>query len=272
MATVQSIIDSARYDLVDFVDGIGVGIEYDDTELLNYLNRMIGIMDSTLSSLGSDLVLAVDDSFTSTAGLDYVDISTLNSGLWTRIRRVWYDNRRSSDQVTLEYLYYRRQYTRNLLDNGDAIASGDYCKIISQSTKDFTTIGAADNNNGTYFTASGALTLGSGDAVWRMTAEDPYKWALHGTDILLPTCPSVAKVLTIEYDQKTATKALTDSMPYTDLFNEFLREMVVMNAKAKKQGVVEKSDVMFQDLFRMRAMQEEIQRGFVPRNYNYTEF
>jgi len=27
MATAQAIIDSARYDLVDFSDGVGVGIE-----------------------------------------------------------------------------------------------------------------------------------------------------------------------------------------------------------------------------------------------------
>ena len=61
MATAQTIIDSARYDLVDFKDGTGVGIEFDDTELLNYLNRVVGLMDTSLSALQSDLVEAKED-------------------------------------------------------------------------------------------------------------------------------------------------------------------------------------------------------------------
>ena len=59
----------------------------DDVELLNYLNRMVGLMDSQLSALQSDLVEASDDSLVTTANLDYLDISSLNSGLWRRIRR-----------------------------------------------------------------------------------------------------------------------------------------------------------------------------------------
>jgi hypothetical protein len=78
--------------------------------------------------------------------------------------------------------------------------------------------------------------------------------------------------LTIFYDKKTATLALTDSMPYNDMFNEFLREMVIMCAKAKKEGILSRADSMFYNLFKMRAMQEEISRSFIPRYYNYTEF
>ena len=68
MATVQSIIDSARYDLVDYVDGVGLGIEFDDTELLNYMNRMIGILDSNLVSLNSDLTENIDQTHETVAG------------------------------------------------------------------------------------------------------------------------------------------------------------------------------------------------------------
>jgi hypothetical protein len=61
-------------------------------------------------------------------------------------------------------------------------------------------------------------------------------------------------------------------MPYNDRFNEFFREMMVMTAKAKKEGIVDKADSMLNEMFRSRAMQEEIQRGFIPKPYNYKEF
>jgi len=100
----------------------------------------------------------------------------------------------------------------------------------------------------------------------------PTLWALHKNQILWPSAVGSIKTLQIEYDAKTAPLALDDSMPFSDRFNEFFRELLVLNAKAKKEATVEKSDVMFQDLFRTRAMHEEISRGFVPKPYNYTEF
>ena len=78
--------------------------------------------------------------------------------------------------------------------------------------------------------------------------------------------------LTIFYDKKTATLVLTDSMPYNDTFNEFLREMLVLCAKAKKEGIISRADGVFNSLFKQRVMQEEISRSFIPRNYNYMEF
>ena len=217
MATAQSVINSARYDLVDFVDGIGVGIEFDDTELLNYLNRMVGILDATLSSLSSDLVEGEESDIDTVASQNYVDISNLNSGLWNRVRRVFIGND-CLRQVSVPYMRYTRLFR-------------------------------------------------SGDA-------RPHLWALSGTNILFPQGADSAHTdLLIYYDKKTADLALTDSMPYTDIFNEFLREMLVLCAKAKKQGLMKRSDVAFNEMFKRRAMQEEISRGFIPKpTQNYKEF
>jgi len=109
-ATVQSVIDSARYDLVDFVDGTGVGIVYDDAELLNYLNRMVGLMDSSLSALQSDLVEAKEEGIDFVTGQSYLDISEMNSGLWTRIRSVWNESSQL-DQVSLNYLRQQSMFS-----------------------------------------------------------------------------------------------------------------------------------------------------------------
>jgi hypothetical protein len=218
MATAQSVINSARYDLVDFVDGVGVGIDFDDVELLNYLNRMIGVLDATLSSLSSDLVEGEEASIDTVLGQNYVDISAMNSGLWNRVRRVYLGND-SLTQVSLPYMRYTRLYR-------------------------------------------------SGNARPRM-------WALSSNNrLLFPQGADAAHTdLLIYYDSKTADLSLTDSMPYSDIFNEFLREMLVLNAKAKKQGLMKRTDTAFNEMFKRRAMQEEISRGFIPKHpYNYNFF
>jgi hypothetical protein len=216
MATAQTIIDSARYDLVDFVDGVGVGIEFDDTELLNYLNRMIGLMDTQLSALQSDLVEAEEADIDTVADQAYVDISNLNSGLWHRIRSVWLGSTRL-EQVTLNYMRYTSRF--------------------------------------------------------RSGSAKPQIWALYGNQILFPQdCDSAHTDLFIYYDKKSAALTLSSNMPYSDRFNEFFREMLVMCAKAKKEGIMDRADAALNEMFRSRAMQEEISRGFVPKPYNYWEF
>jgi hypothetical protein len=216
MATAQTLINSARYDLVDFVDGVGVGIEFDDTELLNYLNRIVGLMDSHLSALRSDLTEAEELDIDTVASQKYVDISDLNSGLWHRIRSVWIGSDRLT-QVSLSYMRYTRRFR-------------------------------------------------SGNA-------KPSIWSLYNDQILFQQGASSAyTTLAIYYDKKSAVLTLASSMPYSDRFNEFFREMLVMNAKAKKEGLVDRADSVFNNMFRSRAMTEEIARGFIPRPYNYTEF
>ena len=214
--TAQNVIDSARFDLVDFVDGIGTGIEFDDAELLNYLNRMVGLMDSQLSALQSDLVEAEEAGIDTVASQSYVDISGLNSGLWSRLRSVWIGSSRL-EQVSLQYMRYTRMF--------------------------------------------------------RSSDARPTIWALSNQQILFPTgCDSVHTDFNIYYDQKSATLALTTAMPYFDTFNEFFREMLVTTAKAKKEGILDKADGTFMEMFRARAMQEEIARGFIPKAYNYWSF
>ena len=216
MATAQTIIDSARFDLVDFVDGIGSGIQFDDAELLNYLNRMVGLMDSQLSALQSDLVEAEELGIDTVASQAYVDISGLNSGLWHRVRSVWIDTTRL-EQVSLNYMRYTRMFR-----------SGDFRPTI---------------------------------------------WALSNQQILFPSgCDAAHTDLNIYYDKKSATLTLASSMPYADIFNEFLRESMIMAAKAKKEGLMSRPDAMFNQMFKSRAMQEEIARGFIPKPYDYWSF
>jgi hypothetical protein len=60
----------------------------------------------------------------------------------------------------------------------------------------------------------------------------------------------------------THTITLTEYTPYNGRYDDFLREMLVMHARGKKQGGVAKPDVMFQSIFRKRMFEEEVRRGF----------
>jgi len=335
MATVQSIIDSARYDLVDYVDGVGLGIEFDDTELLNYMNRMIGILDSNLVSLNSDLTENICQYITPTTGQAWIDLTTaLNSGNWLDIRSVWWGSN-LLEKIPLARLRYDSMYrsgtsvpttwalagrkilfeegTSAVTDLADGYASTDWTNVDIGGTYDETTdlsitadavgqyctlpVVSAPTTVGTKYTIqitasnvvsgwtltdfTGAQTYGT------ITTDDTHAFTFvaeyTGGCRLVSTTASVngdftavklhtfSDTISIFYDTKTTALSLSDSMPYDDMFNEFLREMLVLCAKAKKEGIINRADGVFNNLFKMRVMQEEISRSYIPRYYN-TEF
>ena len=353
MATVQSIIDSARYDLVDYVDGVGLGIEFDDTELLNYMNRMVGILDSNLVSLNSDLTEAIDETNETVAGQSYVDLSSgLNSGNWLDIRSVWLGANRlekvSMDRLRYESMFHTANETpttwalsgrkiyfpapstgpTELMPNAvdrvfsaasawtdvdlasgggsydetddlsllaGATGAGDYCTLAVASApmtagKKYRFKYDLDNVVESWYLQdfTGAQTFGTMDTDDDGTIQNTLNFrvdtSITGGFRIVAVANDAAgdfdnfhlynwsDCLTIFYDKKTATLSLTSSMPYNDIFNKFLREMLVLCAKAKKEGIISRADGVFNSLFKQRVMQEEISRSFIPRNYNYMEF
>ena len=352
MATVQSIIDSARYDLVDYVDGVGLGIEFDDTELLNYMNRMIGILDSNLVSLNSDLTENIDQTHETVAGQSYIDLtSSLNSGNWLDIRSVWlgsnklekislgrlrYDSmfRTANETPTTWALAGRKIYfpapatgptelmpnavdrnfsaasawtdvdlaaTGSYDESGDlsitagAAGAGDYCTLAVASApmtagQKYRVKYDLDTVVESWYLQdfTGAQTFGTMDTADDGTTQNTINFRLDadltgGFRIVAVANDAsgnfdnfklynFSDTLTIFYDTKTTALSLSDSMPYNDMFNEFLREMLVLCAKAKKEGIINRADGVFNSLFKQRVMQEEISRSFIPRPYNYMEF
>lgn len=207
MATVQSMITSARYDLRDY----SKGVLFDNTEILDYINRVVGILDSTLASLGSDLVEAEELDIDCVEDQDYVDLSSLNSGLWDSIRSVWIDQD-ELEKISINHMRFKR--------------------------------------------------------MWYSGTGLPQFWALSNRLILFEEdCADSYTTLKIYYNKKTGTLALTDNMPYSDIFNELIREMLVLHAKAKKEGRVSNPDTLFTEIFRTRAMQENLRRDWTKRPY-----
>jgi len=208
MATFATLIDDARYDLRDYQ----TGLEFDDDELLNFINRMIRLLESTLTSLNSDLVhgTATLSFLISTNSLDIA--TALNSGKWDSIRSLW-NGTDKLEKVSLDELYTMRQNAS---------------------------------------TQTGA----------------PDFWALGGTVLQFDKTSAEAHSLTCYYNSKTGTVTASSTTPYNGIFDDSLREMLVMHAKAKKEGLLAKSEMMYSELFRKRAMEIEIRRSFIPKTYS----
>lgn len=99
MATTDSIITEARYDLRDVNSTL-----YTDAELYYYANRGLVQLDNVLSALNSDWVYN-EDSSTLASGRNYLAVPTR----CIAVRSVWI----SSDElekVSPEYIYGERKY------------------------------------------------------------------------------------------------------------------------------------------------------------------
>jgi hypothetical protein len=99
-ATVASILTSMRYDLRD-----SDARQFVDDELVDYINRGLTILDSTLAAKQSDWVHKTDDSFTLASGSNEESYPTD----FKTVRSIWED----SNQIVkkdVDYIYYQRKF------------------------------------------------------------------------------------------------------------------------------------------------------------------
>jgi hypothetical protein len=298
MATVQSFIDSARYDLVDFSDGVGVGIEFDDIELLVHLNRMVGVMDSILAVLNSDAVHETEENIDTVADQNYIDLVNMNGGFWDSVRSIWIGDNRLQP-THLDDIYYKRKFRsdsnepRYFALEGKVVqfecdADAAHTDVVihynkkhrplvltqtvtfTAATTDIVTLGSDMG----FMQVDGPVTLtNSGGALPAGLSTSTNYWMSKLSTTTCYLCASKGAAMeatTVDVtDTGTGTHTInhTDVMPYDDMYNEFIREMLVLHSKAKKEGVIEQSELLFDQIFRGRAMQEQIRRGFVPKPY-----
>jgi hypothetical protein len=259
MATVNDIIDSSRYDLRDYE----TGIVWDDAEILNYINRMVGIMDSQLAALNSDLVEAEERTIDCVANQNYVDLSSMNSGNWDSIRSVWI-GQDILYKISMDLMRYKRVFRND--NNATWVTSTAYSVGDKVENNSIPYVCLVAHTSGTFATD---LSNNYWETNYR-TAQPQY-FALSNRTILFETaCPTAYTTLLIYYNKKTATLAATDNMPFDDIFNEFFRAQLSMYARARA-GAGGQGDAMDTGAFRRRAMEEIIRRGFNPKPY-YIDF
>ncbi|GAG52971.1 unnamed protein product, partial [marine sediment metagenome] len=227
MATALEVINSARYDVGDY----GTGVMWDNTELLNYLNRMVEVINSELVAQESELVEQEETDINCVANQKYVDLSNLNSGLWTNIIDVWI-GQDLIEQISVRTMRYKRIFrndnsatwaTSTVYNVGDRVENNSipYICLVAHTSGTFSTDLAAEKWETNY------------------RAAQPYYWALQNQQLMFEqACPSSYSTLKIYYNVKQPILALDDDMPFQDRFNETFRSMLVMYAEGKKDGNV----------------------------------
>jgi hypothetical protein len=299
MATLSSFLEAARYDLIDYE----TGLEYEDRELINYLNRMISLIDSTLLVNRSDLLHGEETNIDTVASQNYVDLTDMNNTYWDSVREVWIGTNRL-EPISVPFMYYKRKWysadaepqffavegNHLLFETTADAAHTDLVIYYNKKTRPrleswtdtFTATTATDiitpatagatftNGDGRFqFTNSGgALPTGlststdywliydasNGNASYQVASSKSN--AVAGTEITISTTGS-----------GTHTATLTEYTPYYGRYDNFLREMLVMHGRGKKEGGASKSDAAFQSVFRKRMFEEEVRRGFQEPNY-----
>jgi hypothetical protein len=144
MGTLSSFLESARYDLLDYE----TGLEFDDKELIVYLNRMINVLDSALAAHDSEFVFGTERAINTVAYRDFVDLTAMNNGYWDNIKGVWV-NQRQLTKLSLNKMVAKRRaryaaaLTGATTPAGTTTVGSSYV-IEARATTDFTTGGAAD--------------------------------------------------------------------------------------------------------------------------------
>lgn len=262
MTTVAQFITSSRYDLRDY----GTGLEFDDEELLEYINRMVKILDSTLISINSSFVVSNSTLLIPTSTLRYDIETNLNSGNFDSIREIWTGNNRL-EKISMDLMWYKQRFNSDQQISGFALVVGNTYEILARTTLDFTGCGAASNTAGVVFVCTVAGTLGTGDAVNSWNVAEPQFWTRQDGYIVFELPSNQIYGMQFLYNKLTATLTTSSNMPYNNAFNEFFRELLVMHAKAKKEGTIAPTEQTYSAMFRKAAYEQTIRADFQPKYY-----
>lgn len=299
MSTVADLIESARYDLVDYQEGL----EYDDRLLYVYLNRLIAVMDSSLASLRSDYIHGIEEGIDCVADQNFVDLTNMNNGNWDSLRYVWIGQDRKYP-VTLDTLYYKRKFRdgsqqpqywstegKRLLWEADCDSA--HTDLVIHYNKKHRPRLQSWNDTFTANATTDVLTLASG-AHQFVTGDGPFTVSNSGGSLPTGLSASTNYWLIFKHDDLdgiqlatskinalegtdidiTATGSGThtitlgdDVMPYDGAFDNIIREMMVLHARSKSDGKVGQSEALSNQIFKKRAMEETIRRKFREKYY-----
>ena len=202
MATISEFFtNKVRYDLRDFG-----GQDYDDDQLLEYLNRSIRILDMELMRLRSDY--------------------TVNSGTVTLLEDA-YSVALPTNASTIRRIYYGQieKYEKK------------WDSVFRRRT------------------------------LWDGTTGEPTYWTQRGDNIEWDQLANDDYEFTVVYDKWTGDVALTDNMPYSDDFNNYLVQGTTIFATSAKKDKPVQADQQVHSIFRSELTRNVIVRNFVRRPY-----
>lgn len=203
MSTVADIFLGAKYDLRDY--GFK---EFDETQMIHFLNRCVVLLDRALMSLNSD--------------------QTLN-------------------EATL------------------AVGSGDNYVAVPTGCLNVRTIYDADD---TLITKIPAEMLYDYRLDRSTDTAQPVYWSYIQNQIEFEVTTDQAYNMTCYYDKATTPfTATADTIPYNGVYDDQLREVLVMMANGKKNAELRKADAVYLQMFTEVLHQDMINRNFIPKPY-----
>jgi len=290
MAKAESVLDSVRWDL-----RAKAGNAFEPSELLDYLNRVVGILDSSLLSINSDWLKKADAVEALSAGLRQITMPTRCIG----VDSIW---RSATVSASTDMTYTNStgiilSAATNYATAG--FAADDKIGVGGSASNDSDAIGlltisaigdaGAGTNNEITVNETSLVDEGAADAngtiikvenneILKASNEDihrwrkwrgsgtPVNWAWEGTNIIFDYFADQAYGLIIHFSQKTDTLEMSSDMPYNDEFNEQLRQGVVMIGENKYDEVTQLSAALL-TMFEQSARTKTMRRGFVPKRY-----
>lgn len=263
MTTVSTFIDSARYDIRDY----NTGLEFDDDELIEYINRMFKVLDSTLTSMNSSFVSGYSALVVPISTLRYNVRTNLNSGKWDSIREIWIGKNRL-EKISVDLMWYKQRFNSSQQTTTFPLVVGNTYEILTRTTLDFVTCGATANTVGTVFVCTVTGTLGTGDTVMSWSTGEPNFWSQEGPNIIFEMPTNAIYTFNFHFNKTTGVLISTSDMPYNDMFNETFRELFIMHARAKKEGQVGPTEQTYSAMFKKVAFEYIIRADFKPKYYH----
>ncbi len=290
MATADSVVDSSRYDL-----RAKAGNAYEPEELLEYLNRAIDMLDSSLLSIGSDWLKKVDAVEALSSGQRQITMPTRCIG----VDSIWRSGTvsASTDMTYTNSTKIILSAATNYSDAG--FAAGDKIGVGGSTLNDSDLIGlltiasigdaGAGTNNEITVNESTLVDEGAGSGsgtiirvenneIFKATNDNihrwrkwrgsgtPANWAWEGTNIIFDYFASQAYGLIVHFSQKTTTLEMSDDMPYNDEFNNQIRQGLVLIAENKYDEVANLTAVL-QEMFKQASRTKTLRRGYVPKRH-----
>lgn len=290
MATVANILDSARYDL-----RAKTGNAFENEELLDYLNRTVGVLDSSLLSLNSDWLKKVDAAQELTTGQRKITMPTRcigigERGIWRTIVIA-----ASTDLTYTKSTKIILSAATNFVTAG--FAEDDVIGIGGSKLNESEAIGlvsivsigdsGAGTNNKITINESTLVDEGAGSGTGTLIRVDnnevhktsnkdlhferkwgspaaPYRWAWEGTDIIFDNIADQSYGLIIHFSQKSAELKMSSPMPYNDEFNQEIRQGLVLIGE-NVYDEVSGFSVQLEQIFKRSARTKQLNRSYVKR-------
>ena len=288
MATARDIIQSGRYDLRD-----QRADQYEDPELLEYLNRSLVLLENTLLIHNSDWLhntgceklaegalyvpaparcLSVRAVWVSSTLTSYTDLtfSASDDSITTAGENFDTDGFEASDRIGITGTSSNDTESIGILTISSIDDNGGTNNRINVYEDVIVDEGSGDASGTIVKVENNYVTQKSLDYIWEVrkdnSAGTPYYWAHSKGNVIFERPADQDYGIIIHYNQRTATLGLSSSMPHNDEFNDLLRQGMVFMAENRGGELSQVTTTIYKEFERV-VFTKMLTHNFVPKTH-----